>query len=128
MSWIERHFGLDGVDLSVHAGVTACAVGMMSILPGNLGVVLSFKMVALSLLLFGWRRHRALKRGRDGEGLGLSSGEMAAARFDDVETRLAELESTHARIAELEDRLDFAERQLARPEPPPLLAKGNRNG
>jgi hypothetical protein len=46
---------------------------------------------------------------------GITSGEMAALRFEEMEQRLAELEASQARVAELEERLEFAERLLAEP-------------
>ncbi len=38
-----------------------------------------------------------------------------SVRMLDMEHRMAELETSQARVAELEERLDFAERLLARP-------------
>ena len=44
--------------------------------------------------------------------------EYSSARLDAVEQRLGELDAAQARVAELEERLDFAERILAeRAEP-----------
>ena len=51
---------------------------------------------------------------------GLSTGEMAAERIAEVEARLAELEAHHARMLELEERLDFAERLLTQGRPDPV--------
>jgi len=45
---------------------------------------------------------------------GLSTGEMAAERLAEVEARLGELEAVQARILDLEERLDFAERLLVK--------------
>ncbi|MGQ0702872.1 MAG: hypothetical protein ACT4PM_07035 [Gemmatimonadales bacterium] len=47
--------------------------------------------------------------------LGVSTGEMTAERVAEIEQRLADLEVAQARISELEERLDFAERLLAQP-------------
>jgi hypothetical protein len=45
---------------------------------------------------------------------GITTGEMAAERIADLEARLAELEAgSQARVAELEERLEFAERVIA---------------
>jgi hypothetical protein len=47
---------------------------------------------------------------------GETTGEMNAERVVELEQRMSELEgSAQARIAELEERLDFAERLLAQP-------------
>lgn len=68
------------------------------------------------------RRGRARKWG--GMDLGLDGGgrlddEVAAMR-NDLESRLGEIEHLHARVAELENRLDFTERLLAHREPETL--------
>jgi hypothetical protein len=52
----------------------------------------------------------------DGPRRGLTSGEMAAARFLENERRLDMLESSENRFADLEARLEFAERLLANQE------------
>jgi hypothetical protein len=44
---------------------------------------------------------------------GLTTGEVQLDRIEELEARVAELESAHPRIAEIEDRLDFSERLLA---------------
>jgi hypothetical protein len=57
------------------------------------------------------RRHFALrKRAQFPE----STGEVAALRVEELESRVAELEQGQMRMQELEERLDFAERLLAR--------------
>ncbi len=50
----------------------------------------------------------------------------ADARLAELEARLAELESSHVRSAELEERLEFAERLLAQQRSPAQLSEGNR--
>jgi hypothetical protein len=52
---------------------------------------------------------------------GLSTGEMAAERLADMEARLHELDGVAAHVAELEQRLEFAERLLTQHEPKPAL-------
>jgi len=58
---------------------------------------------------------RALARRLEG-----TSGAAAelAARVEELESRVAELEQDRTRTAELEERLDFAERLLARQDQP----------
>lgn len=77
--------------ITISPGVAA-AMGMTAV-----GVV--------SALLFKWRQHRAAP--------GLTTGQMVAARLAEVERREAEVDAVHARLAELEERLDFSERLLA---------------
>lgn len=113
MSWFRRTLGLDGFDLVVHLGVTAMFIAFvaMSNGPEELFPVLA----GGSLLVLAVRRRFALKAGA---ATGLTTGEMAALRIAELEQRVAELEAAQAEVAELAERLDFAER---------LLAQGSRN-
>ncbi|MEO8451968.1 MAG: hypothetical protein ABI647_19410 [Gemmatimonadota bacterium] len=52
---------------------------------------------------------------------GLTTGEMAAERLADMESRLIELDGIAAHVAELEQRLEFAERLLTQHEAKPAL-------
>jgi hypothetical protein len=63
---------------------------------------------------------RALGRRIEGSG---GAAEALAAKVADLETRLADLEQERLRLAELEERLDFAERLLARHEQPRELPR-----
>jgi hypothetical protein len=56
------------------------------------------------------------------EGQSGTAGELGA-RVEELETRLADLEQERVRVAELEERLDFAERLLARQEQPRELPR-----
>ncbi len=49
------------------------------------------------------------------EGESSQLDDQIAMRVEDLEARLAELTMEQSRVAELEDRLDFAERLLAQP-------------
>ena len=104
-SW-RRIFGLDVVNSVL------VAVGSMFtvILVGELTGVGELALGALVLCIggYGILRHYALKS------LALEEPETSGAwRMADVEARLAELEGVAGRVAELEERLDFAERLLA---------------
>ena len=55
---------------------------------------------------------------------GLTTGEMASQRIEVLEERVRELEHTVARAAELEERLDFAERILAQLPPGQSIDSG----
>jgi len=65
----------------------------------------------LAIYLLGATGLHVIRRLRSGGGArsGLTTGEMHAERLGEVE---AQLEATHARITELEERLEFAERLL----------------
>ncbi len=129
MSWFRSHFGLDGVDTTIHVAVTFCGVVMVGAsMPHPWATVVGFKLVAVSLVLFAWRRNRALKQLVLRGELGMTSGQMAVERLAEVEQRLGDLEGASARIAELEERLDFAERMLAAGDREPLPLREGRHG
>lgn len=117
MSWIKRTIGLDGVDLTIQAGVTfaVMAVGASFLSNGPAETMIA-SVSGISLLVLGVRRHLALRRFPPE-----SSGEFAAERIAEVEARLAALEQGERRLYELEERLDFAERLLARAREPERL-------
>lgn len=118
MSWFRKNLGLDGFDLVVHIGVTlmllvwvAMSNGPEEMLPVITGA---------SLIVLGVRRAIALRSGaRSGHTAGLTTGEMEAERIAELEQRVAELEASQAQVADLAERLDFAERLLA--QSPPVL-------
>jgi hypothetical protein len=117
MSRFKQHFGLDWVDLGVHVVVTGIiAAAIDSLTPNAVREPLILGTVGASVLLFALRRSLALRRARL-EPVGLSSGEMAAERIHELEQRVADLELGQSRMAELEERLDFAERLLAQAPP-----------
>lgn len=104
-----------GVDL-----VETILVGAGSFIMTLLAVELSHdRLVGMGVALtclaaFGIRRHFAIRA------LGGEVETSGGYRLADVEGRLAELEALHARVAELEERVDFAERLLAQKD---VLAK-----
>jgi len=74
------------------------------------GVVAAMAMVAVggaSAALWAWRKRRSS---------GLTTGQMLAQRLAEVERRESEVDAVHARLAELEERLDFSERLLMKHE------------
>ena len=105
---LKSVLGLDLVDFLIHAGITGCVLGLVGVSKGP--EELYPAITGLSILALAVRRHFALKPGSRG----LTTGEMAAARLEEFEQRLQELEVAQARILELEERLDFAERLLTR--------------
>ncbi len=117
MSWIRRAFGLDGIDLAIHAGVTvaAVAVGAQFFSHGAAWALIA-AVGGASLVALGVRRHFALRALPPA-----SSGEFTAERLAEVEARLEALEGEGRRLYELEERLDFAERLLAQAREPERL-------
>ncbi len=114
MSWFRKHFGMDAIDLAIHAVMTGTVAAFVAeLFRGPADDAMIAAVLAGSLAVFSWRRHRGLaKLARTPEGL--TTGQMAAARLEELEQRVADLEAAEARVLELEERLDFTERLLAR--------------
>lgn len=113
MSWFRRNIGLDGFDLALHVGVTFTLIAWVGMSNGPEEM---FAMITgASLIVLGVRRSLALRRGGQ---QGLTTGEMEAERIAELEQRVAELEAAQAHVADLAERLDFAERLLAKSSPP----------
>ena len=109
---IRRHFGIDGFELTVHAAITAAAfalLGPILELPPPIAIL---GVPTASLLVLSWRRREAFRNG-----IPETTGEVAAERIFELEERVADLEASQQRMAELEERLDFAERLLANQRP-----------
>jgi hypothetical protein len=98
---------LDWFDLLIHAGITAAATGLLArfVGPPDEGAAVA-TVIAVSLGLLAWRRHWALKR-RD-----LTGDPGTTERLEELEARMADFDRVQARLLELEERLDFAERVL----------------
>ncbi len=105
---MKKWLGITGMDFVIQAVVTGCMIGALigHVVPDE---VVVFGLIGLSVIVLAVRRHFALKRQGDVE----STGELAAQHVAELEMRLNDLELGQARVAELEDRLDFAERLLA---------------
>jgi hypothetical protein len=109
MSWFRRNLGLDAFDLLVHVSLTIMVMFFVAMSGGPEEM---FPVITgVSLLVLAVRRRIALKSG--GATAGLTTGEMAAERIAELEDRVAELEAAQQEVAELAERLDFAERLLA---------------
>ena len=67
-------------------------------------------LVAITLIL--WPIMRAFGRRLEGKGQGDAA---LRAEVEQLQQRLGEVDHLHHRVAELEERIDFAERMLARP-------------
>jgi hypothetical protein len=121
---MSRRLGLDGWAIGIHVFVTITIVAAFSSSGASgqeteLGIPL---MLGASALLFDWRRRRALAAAPQ---QGLTTGEVQLERMDEIEARMSEVEMLHARVAELEERLDFSERLLVQQQEPRHLVGGN---
>jgi uncharacterized protein HemX len=106
----------------LHIGVTlvvAFAAARLVVSDGGIQVAISGPqasslvltvVLAASAALYAWRRRRA--------SAGLTTGQMLAQRQAELERREADVDAVHARLAELEERLDFSERMLAQGRSP----------
>ncbi len=110
---IKKYVGLDLLDLAIHAGVTVAVMVMLAAMMSPMEEVGAASGAAASLVALAWRRQRALRSAP-----ALTTGEAQAERVAILEDRLAELEAQQGRVLELEERLDFAERLLARQREP----------
>lgn len=108
---MSRRFGMDAWAVGIHAFITICAAVALGEAAGSADDIVIPLTFAGSAGLFEWRRRKALKEQGP---VGLTSGEVAAHRLADVEDRVAEIDLLHARLMELEERVDFSERLLAR--------------
>lgn len=112
MSWFRKNIGLDAFDLMLHVGVTFLLMAWIAMSHGPKEL---FPVVTgISLMVLGVRRAIAL---RSTARTGLTTGEMEAERIAELEQRVAELEAGQAHVADLAERLDFAERLLAQASP-----------
>ena len=108
---IKSTLGLDGFDLAIHGTVTGILLFWIAATNRMEDAIIGCSMASTaSLVLLAIRRRFALRRI---ERRGLTTGEMSAERLAELEQRVADLEAVHGRVAELEERLDFAERMLA---------------
>jgi hypothetical protein len=113
MSWLRRNLGLDWFDVLIHVGVTCMLMAWVAMSNGPEEM---FPVITgASLIVLGIRRSLALRKAGHP---GLTTGEMEAERIAELEQRVAELEATQAHVADLAERLDFAERLLAQSAPP----------
>ena len=117
MSAIKRMFGMDGVDILIHVGVTFFLMVLLDEKsPNGQGVAI---IGVLSTVAFGVRRYFGLKHLPPA-----TAGEIADERMAELEARVHEMEQLDFRVQELEERVDFAERLLAQHREPEQLGKG----
>lgn len=111
--------GMNPGAVVIHVLVSVLAAfGLARMLASGSDIVISAEIAAsigmtavgiVSAVLFKWRQRRAAG--------GLTTGQMVAERLAEVERREEEVALVHARLAELEERLDFSERLLAQGAP-----------
>ena len=106
--WFHRLVGIGPMDFVIQAVLTICAIGIFVDDPGVRDEVVVFGVLGISVFVLALRRHFAMRRGNVGE----TTGELTARQMAELELRVSELETAQVRVAELEDRLDFAERLL----------------
>lgn len=106
---LKSTLGLDWFDLTVQVVLTGLAMVVVdAIAPrGGLEDAMMSVTVAGSVLLLAWRRSRARVEARRDE-------QLDDDRVGQLEDRLMELEAAQQRVMELEERVDFTERLLAR--------------
>jgi hypothetical protein len=113
---LKERLGLDGFDLALHAVVT---LALCAIASGFFVVRSRTPWSPRSWRSRQWPSasgapSRSVARFRIGD----------SVRLEAVERRLEDLEVLHQRVGELEERLDFAERRLAREAERPRLPLG----
>jgi hypothetical protein len=106
---LKTTFGLDWFELTVQVALTGLAMVVVDSfsLRGSVEDALMSVTVAGSVLVLAYRRSRALARQQQET---VTDGE----RLEQLEDRLMELEAAQQRVLELEERVDFTERLLAR--------------
>jgi len=108
---VRSVLGMDWFDLGLQATVTGVILFWIGATNNpHDATVMAAATTTASLVLLGIRRHFGLRRAAT---RGLTTGEVALDSLHELEQRVAELELDRARVAELEERLDFAERLLA---------------
>jgi Tfp pilus assembly protein PilO len=89
--------------------------------PPSVLLIVVVSVVAATIIL--WPIVRAFARRLEGKGTGDAT---LKAELEQLHQRIGEVDVLQARVAELEERLDFTERMLARaPEAPAPLHRGD---
>jgi len=89
--------------------------------PGSILFIVLVSVAAATIIL--WPIVRALARRLEGKG---PADTGLKAEVEQLHQRLGEVDALQVRVAELEERLDFTERMLARtPEAPAQLHRGD---
>jgi hypothetical protein len=84
--------------------------------PPAIVMIVFLALLATTIIL--WPVMRALARRLDGKG---AADPALHAEVEQLHQRLGEMDVLHQRVAELEERIDFTERMLARAQTPAAL-------
>lgn len=105
---LKSALGLDFFDLSIHLVLTGLAMVVVDSLAPRGGIedTMMAGTIAASVLLLAYRRKRHREQPQE-----LPVDDERVAQLED---RMLELEAAQQRIMELEERVDFTERLLAR--------------
>jgi hypothetical protein len=116
MEWWRRNFGPHPVEMVV----TFVAGGFLSaaLAEASQNEAISLLVIVGTLGFYAWRRNRVIAALPPMAGM--TSGEARAVEF---EAQAEELHDLRGRVAELEERLDFAERMLAHAREPESLPR-----
>jgi hypothetical protein len=106
MNWWKRTFGLHPVDIIVHFVAGSFLVAAFGEASNNDAIIALG--IAGMFAAYAWRRQRAIAAL---PAVGMTSGEE---RLDEFHAQAEELHDLRGRVMELEERVDFAERLLAR--------------
>lgn len=106
MNWWRRTFGLHPLDMVVHFVIGGFLVGALGEASRNDSIIMLG--IAGIFAAYAWRRNRAIAAL---PAAGMTSGEV---RLDEFHAQAEELHELRGRMIELEERVDFAERLLAR--------------
>jgi hypothetical protein len=105
---MNKRLGLDWWDVALQVLITVCLAVAADALEPMDAEVNTPVIVALSAVVLAVRRRLALRRTPPE----VTTGEVQASQLEDLEQRVADLESVAGRVAELEERMDFSERLL----------------
>jgi Tfp pilus assembly protein PilO len=119
---IKRWLGIDGVDFVIQAAITVALATLFAAFSRSNEEVAVSAVFTGSLFVLAYRRHWARKRGE----LGVTS-KASDEYVAELEQRVADLEAAQQRVYELEERVDFTERLLARQRDSESLPEGRIN-
>jgi Tfp pilus assembly protein PilO len=88
-------------------------------------VVIIFVAALAAATIILWPIVRAFARRLEGKGTGDAA---LRAEVEQLQARLGEVDTLHARVAELEERVDFTERLLAQAQQPARLGAPTEEG
>ncbi len=118
MSRIREIFGIDGKDIVIHVGVSV----VVAVIVGGAGGEFNYDGDGVATLLLAASAALLVARifiGRSKQRALPDAG--GPAELEELDDRLYQLEQERARLHELEERVDFAERLLSQAREPERL-------